>query len=220
MEKDPKNTSSLNPQEQYLMDLIPDKDPLIREIAYLTNHHGRPFLGPQGGMLLAILAMMKKALRVYEWTGAYGYSTLWLTKVLPQECQYLIGTIADENLRLISNYLKRAGLQSRARIEIADGPTHIAKTEGTFDLIVLDLQQERSKLSSWLDVLPTKLSPGGIVFSLGNVPAGVGTSQSKNLTVSAIEMYNHRMFNDPRFISSLLPLSEGILISWRTDRES
>lgn len=98
---------------------------------------------------------------------------------------------------------------------------HISqKTEGTFDLIVLDLQQERSKLSSWLDILPSKLSPGGIVFSLGNLPAGVGTSQSKNLTVSAIEMYNHRMFNDPRFISSLLPLSEGILVSWRTDRES
>jgi|UniRef100_A0A7C3LUQ0 caffeoyl-CoA O-methyltransferase len=218
MEKEKIATPVVNPQEQYLLDLIPDKDPLIREIAYLTNHHGRPFLGPQGGMLLAILAMMKKALRVYEWTGAYGYSTLWLTKVLPQDSHYVIGTIADENQRLISNYLKRAGLQSRARIEITDGPSHFSKIEGKFDLVVLDLQQERSKLSNWLDVLPEKVSPGGIVFSLGNLPAGIGTSQSKNLTLSAVEMYNHRMFNDPRFVSSLLPVSEGILVSWRTDQ--
>lgn len=219
MEKE-KDSKTSNPVETYLQDLIVDKDPLIREIGFLTNHHGRPFLGPQCGMLLAILALMKKSLRVYEWTGAYGYSTLWLTKVLPPESNYFIGTIADENLRLISNYLKRAGLQTRARIEITDGPAHFSKMEGTFDLVVLDLQQERSKISSWLDVLPSKISSGGIVVSLGNLPAGVGTTQSKNLTLSSVEMYNHRMFNDPRFVSALLPLSEGILISYRTEQES
>ncbi len=216
-EKDPKAS---NPLDLYLQDLIVDKDPLIREIEFLTNHHGRPFLGPQGGMLLAILALMNKSRRVYEWTGAYGYSTLWLTKVLPSDSQYFIGTIADENLRLISNYLKRAGLQARARIEITDGPNHFAGLEGTFDLVVLDLQQERSKISSWLDVLPKKLSRGGLVVSLGNLPAGVGTTQNKNLSLSSVEMYNHRMFNDPKFVSSMLSISEGVLVSYRTDAET
>ncbi|BAM07893.1 O-methyltransferase [Leptospirillum ferrooxidans] len=218
MEKGVIKEKEQTPVEHYTEGLIPDRDPLIREIGILTGQHGRPFLGPQGGMTLATLAYMNKVKRVYEWTGAYGYSTLWLAKILPNDCQYMIGTIADENQRLIANYLKRAGLQSRVSIKITDGAKQFGETEGQFDLLVLDLQQERTKMAAWLDVIPDKIAEGGLVVSLGNLPAGVGSEQTKNMLTSSVEAYNHRMFADPRFLSSMLPICDGTMVSYRIPR--
>ena len=74
--------------DKYLADLSFDKDPLTGEIALLTTQHNRFHPGRPGGLLLAILASVTRMEHVFEWTAAYGSTTLWLVKALPEKAHH------------------------------------------------------------------------------------------------------------------------------------
>lgn len=198
---------------EYLEALSFDKDPIVSEIALLTKQHGRFHPGRSGGLLMSILATTTKMDHVFEWTGAYGSTTMWLAKSLPDTAKHVIGTVSDENLRLIANYLKRAGLSGRIQVTKSSGPDHLLSLDDPQNLIVLDLQQERTKLSDWWTAIEKKLAPGGMLISLGMIPpAGTG---SKSLMVSSIEAFNHKVLKNPEYLTTILPVSEGMMIASR-----
>ena len=199
---------------KYLEELTFDKDPIVGEIALLTKQHGRFHPGRAGGLLMAILATTAKMDHVFEWTAGYGSTTIWLAKSLPETTSHSIGTVSEENLRLISNYLKRAGLSGRIKVSRTAGPDHLMAQETLQNLIVLDLQQERTKLADWWMAVDKKLAPGGILISLGMMPPEkVGSSHS--LLASSIEAFNHKILGNPNFLSTILPVSEGMLVASR-----
>lgn len=200
---------------KYLEELAVDKDPIVSEIARLTNQHGRFHPGTSGGFLLAILATTTRMDHVFEWTGAYGSTTMWLAKSLPETTSHVIGTVSDENLRLIANYLKRAGLSGRIQVSKTSGPEHLLAQESLQNLIVLDLQQERTKLSEWGEAVDRKLAPGGLLISLGMGPEGMGENASRSLMLSSIEAFNHRILKNPNYLTTILPVAEGMLVSSR-----
>ena len=199
---------------KYLEELTFDKDPIVGEIALLTKQHGRFHPGRAGGLLMAILATTARMDHVFEWTAGYGSTTIWLAKSLPETTSQSIGTVSDENLRLISNYLKRAGLSGRIKVSRSAGPDHLMAQEAPQNLIVLDLQQERTKLADWWMAVDKKLAPGGMLISLGMMPPEkVGTSHS--LLTSSIEAFNHKILGNPNFLTTILPVSEGMLVASR-----
>ncbi|MCL5954267.1 MAG: class I SAM-dependent methyltransferase [Nitrospirae bacterium] len=199
--------------DKYLADLSFDKDPLTGEIALLTTQHNRFHPGRSGGLLMAILASTTRMEHVFEWTAAYGSTTLWLAKALPEKARHTIGVVSDENLRLISNYMKRAGLSARVQISKSSGPDHLLSLESPQDLIVLDLQQERTKLGDWYAAIEKKLAPGGILVSLGMTPPeGNG---ARSLLHSSIESFNHKILGNPNFLTTIIPVSQGMLVASR-----
>jgi predicted O-methyltransferase YrrM len=199
--------------DKYLADLSFDKDPLTGEIALLTTQHNRFHPGRSGGLLLAILASTTRMEHVFEWTAAYGSTTLWLAKALPEKSRHTIGVVSDENLRLISNYMKRAGLSARVQISKSTGPDHLLSLESPQDLIVLDLQQERTRLGDWYAAIDKKLAPGGVLVSLGMTPPeGNG---ARSLLHSSIESFNHKILGNPNFLTTIIPVSQGMLVASR-----
>ena len=199
--------------DKYLADLSFDKDPLTGEIALLTTQHNRFHPGRSGGLLLAILASTTRMEHVFEWTAAYGSTTLWLAKALPEKARHTIGVVSDENLRLISNYMKRAGLSARVQISKSTGPDHLLSLESPQDLIVLDLQQERTRLGDWYAAIDKKLAPGGVLVSLGMTPPeGNG---ARSLLHSSIESFNHKILGNPSFLTTIIPVSQGMLVASR-----
>ena len=199
--------------DKYLADLSFDKDPLTGEIALLTTQHNRFHPGRSGGLLMAILASTTRMEHVFEWTAAYGSTTLWLAKALPEKARHTIGVVSDENLRLISNYMKRAGLSARVQISKSTGPDHLLSLESPQDLIVLDLQQERTRLGDWYAAIDKKLAPGGVLVSLGMTPPeGNG---ARSLLHSSIESFNHKILGNPNFLTTIIPVSQGMLVASR-----
>ena len=199
--------------DKYLADLSFDKDPLTGEIALLTTQHNRFHPGRSGGLLMAILASTTRMEHVFEWTAAYGSTTLWLAKALPEKARHTIGVVSDENLRLISNYMKRAGLSARVQISKSTGPDHLLSLESPQDLIVLDLQQERTRLGDWYAAIDKKLAPGGVLVSLGMTPPeGNG---ARSLLHSSIESFHHKILGNPNFLTTIIPVSQGMLVASR-----
>ena len=81
------------------------------------------------------------------------------------------------------------------------------------DLIVLDLQQERTRLGDWYAAIDKKLAPGGVLVSLGMTPPeGNG---ARSLLHSSIESFNHKILGNPNFLTTIIPVSQGMLVASR-----
>ena len=65
---------------QYLLALLPARDPVMQEMERYARQHGVPIVGPACGRVLYQLARLVKARRVLELGSAIGYSTLWLAR--------------------------------------------------------------------------------------------------------------------------------------------
>ena len=66
--------------EDYMARLLPPRDEILSEMEAYAAEHDVPIVGPGVGRLLASLAMMTRAKRIFELGSAIGYSTIWFAQ--------------------------------------------------------------------------------------------------------------------------------------------
>ena len=66
--------------EEYLYKLLPDRDPVVKEMEDYAEEHGIPIIGPAVARLLTLLVQVSDAKRIFEMGSAIGYSTVWLAR--------------------------------------------------------------------------------------------------------------------------------------------
>jgi predicted O-methyltransferase YrrM len=63
--------------EQYLYELLPERDAVISEMEAYAAEHRVPIIGPAVARLLSLFAQVSGAKRIFEMGSAIGYSTIW-----------------------------------------------------------------------------------------------------------------------------------------------
>ncbi|MGB8458800.1 MAG: hypothetical protein WCE50_13835, partial [Candidatus Acidiferrum sp.] len=66
--------------EEYLYALLPKRDAVVNEMEQYAAEHRVPIIGPAVARLLALLAQVSGAKRIFEMGSAIGYSTIWLAR--------------------------------------------------------------------------------------------------------------------------------------------
>ena len=66
--------------EQYLYELLPERDAVLDEMEKYAEEHRVPIIGPAVARLLALFAQVSGAKRIFEMGSAIGYSTIWLAR--------------------------------------------------------------------------------------------------------------------------------------------
>src|SRR5690349_24071063 len=64
--------------EEYLYNLLPERDQVIKEMEDYAEEHDVPIIGPAVARLLTMLVQASGAKRIFEMGSAIGYSTVWL----------------------------------------------------------------------------------------------------------------------------------------------
>src|SRR3990170_3332243 len=86
MKKNETETYIINPKiEEYLRNLNPIQDNVLKEMEELGNERGFPIIGPLVGSLLYQLAIIIGAKRVFDMGSGFGYSAYWFAKALGKE---------------------------------------------------------------------------------------------------------------------------------------
>src|SRR5215213_9575209 len=136
-------------QAEYLDRLLPASQGLVAEMEADAEKNRVPIADREVALFLEITARAMNARRVLEIGMAIGYAVVHLAKALPDDG--LIVTIEpnDEMIRRSEDYLRRAGVLERVRIERGLALEIIPRLEETFDLIYLDALKE--EYSDYLD---------------------------------------------------------------------
>jgi predicted O-methyltransferase YrrM len=66
--------------EQYLYELLPERDAVVTEIEDYAAEHRVPIVGPAVARMLALFVQVSGAKRIFEMGSAIGYSTIWLAR--------------------------------------------------------------------------------------------------------------------------------------------
>jgi caffeoyl-CoA O-methyltransferase len=203
----------LNPDiEAYIYRLHPPSDPVLTEMEALAAERGIPIIGPVVGRLLAQLVVISGAKRIFELGSAIGYSTIWLARAAGPGAEVHYSDGSEANARLARSQLECAGVADRIQIHVGDALTAFRSTSGEFDFVFNDVDKE-----GYLDVLeavPARLRPGGLLVS-DNALWHERVLASEDETSRAVVQFNQRSFASEQFLTTLIPLRDGLLISVR-----
>lgn len=169
--------------------------------------------GDVEGRFLEFLVFLAQPRCVLE-IGTYsGYSALSMAGALAPDARIVTCELLDEHADVAERQIAAAG--ESERIEVRRGPAldTVATLDGPFDLVFIDADKE-GYLGYYEAVLP-KLSARGLivvdnVLWSGRVAQPPSGDDAESTT--ALRAFNDRVVADPRVVSVVLTVRDGIML--------
>lgn len=209
------------PIEQYLASLNRLGDPVLDDIARQGRDDGVPCIDAEVGALLHVLAAAIGARRILEIGAGIGYSAIWMARALPPDGLLVSFEIDPVRARDATTNLTRAGLSNRANVMAGDARRLLAKVAGPFDLIFND--GDKRQHEALHERLVALLRPGGllvtdnILWDGEVVPGYLDQPAHPTDQTRAVAAHNERLVSDPRLLTTIVPLRDGVAISVRVE---
>jgi predicted O-methyltransferase YrrM len=188
-------------------------DPILEEMHREAAERGFPIVGPEVGRLLFQLASMIGAKRVFEMGSGFGYSTLWFSRAVGEGGMVYHTDGSEENTARAREYLGRAGLAERVEFLTGDARDLLCNTSGDFDIVFMDIDKEQ--YPDAYEICRARVRVGGLAVVDNLVWDGLVAEGDEGPTTGGIRRYLDLMWNDDRFLSSLMPVRDGVGISLR-----
>ena len=199
-------------QAEYLEQLIPQTDLLLREMEEYGGEHGVPSADREVALFVEITARATNAKRCLEIGMAIGYTSLHLARAVGDGGLVVTIDPSDEMIRAAEGYLTRAGLRDRVRIERGKALDVIPQLQDTFDLLFIDALKE--EYEDYLKLSLPKLRRGGVVIVdnllWGGQVAGEIRSPDQESSTNALREFNKYFVNHPKLRAEVLAVGDGL----------
>ena len=199
-------------QAEYLDRLLPASTGLLAEMEEYAAAHRVPIADREVARFLQITARAINARRALEVGMAIGYSVIHLAEGMAADGLVVTIEPNEEMIRLSEDYLTRAGLRERVRIERGFALEVIPRLEEAFDLVYLDAVKE--EYISYLELSLPMLKTGGVVIAdnllWGGQVAGELRSPDQRGSTEALREFNRRFVNHPDLLAEVLPVGDGL----------
>ena len=203
------------PQAEYLGALLPAPDALLAKVEAFAAEHGHPIADPEVAQLERILVRLRKPKRIVEVGTNIGYSVIVIGRELAADAVLETIEIDRGTLEVARGFVAEARLSCRvvfhegAAIEVLSG------LEGPIDLAFIDCV--KTEYGDYLDRLLPLMTSGSVIICdnllwKGQVAEGP-RSQSETRSTAALRSFNERITTDPRLLTTVLPVGDGVGIS-------
>ncbi|WP_121742252.1 O-methyltransferase [Natronorubrum halophilum] len=211
--------------DRFVRAVCPDPDETLREMDDYAEREGFPHVGPEVGAFLRFVARTSDAERIFEFGSGYGYSAYWMAQALPVDGEIVLTEVDADELEMAREYLSEGGYDDLARYEVGDAMETIEGVDGPFDVVLIDHQKHR--YADAFDAVRSKVPVGGVIVADNAITASVvefeklleivdgGAVAEVNEHTQGIVDYLERVTSDPEFETFVLPLGEGIAVSYR-----
>ena len=201
--------------ERYIENLYPLEDPVLKEMQEMGDQINFPLIGPSVGRLLYQFTKLTGAKRIFEMGSGFGYSAFWFALAMPQDGIVHLTDQSKKNMDLAKKFFTQGNLVHKAQFHAADALETLKKTDGPFDIILIDLEKESYPKA--LAIAKSKLKMGGLLIADNLLWFGQVLERKGDDSTEAIKEFNQKLFNDCDFISTLLPIRDGIGIAYKID---
>ncbi len=171
-----------------------------------------PIVGAAEGSFLHILAKAIGARRILELGTAIGYSGTWWARALPQDGQLITVEANPETAKTAEANLTRTGVRDRVTVLVGPAQEILEDLEGPFDLIFVDINKDG--YPAVLEPCLRRLRVGGLLVTDNVLWGGdVANPKDRSKDTVAIRAYNERLAKDPRMLTTILPLRDGVSVA-------
>lgn len=201
----------LEPQvEKYLSSLVPERDAVLADMERYAKEHDIAIIGPDCGRLLALMAKISGAKRIFEMGSAIGYSAIWFARAAGPGAEIYCTDADPANAELARKNFERAGVSKSIRFMTGEAVDLIDSTEGSFDIILIDVYKHQYP-AALKKSLP-RLKSGGLVITDNVLWSGRVTEPPKDDNTRGILEFNRTVFGSPALFSVIVPLRDGVAI--------
>jgi caffeoyl-CoA O-methyltransferase len=201
----------LEPQvEKYLSGLLPERDAVLADMERYAKEHDIAIIGPDCGRLLALMAKISGAKRIFEMGSAIGYSAIWFARAAGPGAEIYCTDGDPANAELARKNFERAGVSKSIRFMTGEAVDLIDSTEGSFDIILIDVYKHQYP-AALKKSLP-RLKSGGLVVTDNALWSGRVTEPPKDDNTRGILEFNRAVFGSPELFSVIVPLRDGVAI--------
>ncbi len=198
--------------EQYLYELLPERDAVISEMERYAEEHRVPIIGPAVARLLALFAQVSGARRIFEMGSAIGYSTIWLARAAGPKGKVYYTDGDPENAKRAREYFRRAGVAKRINVQVGDALELVKKTLGKFDLIFNDVNKHQYP-DALRAALP-KLRRGGLFITDNTLWSGKAArpAPADDAATLGVQEFNRLVYASKGLYPVLIPLRDGVTV--------
>ena len=203
----------------YLTDLAEEQHTTaaLRQMEAEANENGFPIVGRAVGRLLELAARTIGAHRVMELGSGYGYSAYWFGRAVGTEGEVVCTDGNPDNAEKAERYLTSAGLWNRVRFHVGDALETFAAQDGDFDIVYCDVDKDGYP-DCWR-AARDRIRVGGLYICdntlwRGYVVTGRDEEGLEGWT-AAIQEHNRLVTADERYVSSIVPIRDGVTVALR-----
>jgi predicted O-methyltransferase YrrM len=202
--------------DRYVESLVPTRPPEMAAMEERARAVRFPIIGPAAGQLCYLLARLIGARRVFEMGSGFGYSTAWFARAVQENgggtvFHVVWNAALSEEAR---GHLGALGLNDVVRYEVGEATNVLRRTDGPFDLIFNDIDKEGYPAS--LPIIAEKLRSGGLLITDNILWHGrIFDSADRSPGTEGVREFTRLIASDNRWISSLVPVRDGLLVAMR-----
>jgi predicted O-methyltransferase YrrM len=204
--------------ERYMEDRLRRFDePVLLEMEAYAEENGFPIVGRNVGVTLEVLARSAGAARIMELGSGFGYSAYWHARAAGSRGEVHLTDGDPENEVRAAGYLERAGLVDRIRFHVGDAVQELGDLDGDFDLIFNDIDKDGYP-AAWR-AASDRIRTGGLyvcdnVLWYGRVAVEDPDDGRPQYTEAVLE-HNRLVAEDERYVSTIVPTRDGVLVAIR-----
>jgi predicted O-methyltransferase YrrM len=199
----------------YVAALFAPEDEMLRRVHEAAAAAELPAIsiGPEEGRFLQLAAAAVGARRALEIGTLAGYSGLWIARALPPSGRLITVEIEPATAEVARRNFALAGVADRVEIRVGPALAVLPELAGEppFDLVFLDADKEA--YPEYLDWALRLTRPGAAILAHNVHLQGEVVRSDGGPRVQAMRAFNQRLATDPRLVSTLVPLRDGMSFS-------
>ncbi|MEE9443970.1 MAG: O-methyltransferase [candidate division Zixibacteria bacterium] len=198
--------------DSYLHKITPQSEEILKEMEDFAAEKGFPIIGPLVGRFLCQMAMVTKAKKILELGSGFGYSAYWFSLGMGGRGHIVMTDADSSNKERAFQYFIRGGLRTSIRFLPGDALELVAPLRVGYDIVLNDI--DKVEYPETIDVAHRLLRPGGLFITDNLLWSGkVMDMRVKDPDTRGIRKFTKMLYSDDRFLTSLLPVRDGISVA-------
>ncbi len=205
---------------EYVDQLIQPEDSCLSEIRDRAEENKiRPIhVAKFDGRHIEVIARATGAKKIVELGTLAGYSTVCLARALPKDGKIWTFEYVPRHAECARESFRKSGFENQIEIIIGSALESLPKINhlGPFDLVFIDA--DKINYANYLDWAAENLRVGGVIladntFAWDMITQKDFESDNEMVDVQALQKFNDKIANSPRFRTTMLPTGEGLTLA-------
>jgi len=196
-----------------------ETDPIYLEINKYADENFIPVLLPETASFLAQIIRLAKPKKILEIGTAIGYSAQIMLR--NSDAQLYTVEVEEKRIDVAKKFFEKAGVSDRVTVFLGDAGEIVPMLTGEYDFIFMD--GPKTRYIEYLPYLDKLLKKDGIllcdnVLFNGMLSGDTEVIHKKSSIVVKIEEFLQALYHNDNYVTSVLPVGDGLSLSIKTER--
>ncbi|MGD9568522.1 MAG: O-methyltransferase [Sedimentibacter sp.] len=200
----------------YINSLINDENEKLENFRMECEKRELPIIHKEVGQYIKLVINQLNAKSIIEVGTNVGYSSIFMSHAMNNQGKVVTMERSEKFYQEALNNIKCFNLGNNIEVHFGDATEILDEIKGNFDIAFIDAA--KSYYKTFFDKCASKMKAGGIILSdnvlyQGMIATDKLVVRRKKTLVRNLRNYLEYISNDERYITSVLPLGDGLAVT-------